>query len=228
MSMTPGMRTGLIVGGGVVAAGSATYLIVEALRKTSSSPSASGQVSLQVLGYEVFALGTPESVSTTNLQPAADIAPGDALAAAVQATNLTSSPLSIGVRGWIIQAGYSASGRTLVLPGVVTGAVEGHMFPEADPTSGMPMTGTATLPASLFLSPGRSVLGFFSGPISGGIAAPVASLTTLGILWAAGPAAAVTNLSANSGTLPTNQGIAYVWQPSAIQATFNLVAGQAA
>lgn len=221
--MTPGLRAGLIVGGGVVALGSASYLVYDLFQsKGATAPSSSGQVSLQVLGYEVFQPGAPESVSASGLQPSASVGKGDSVGAVVQVTNLGASPLAVGIRGWIIQAGYQAPGSTLVAP-MVTGTVEGHMFPATNPTSASTETGSETVPGSSLLSKGRIAVGFFSAPVTGGAASSQAFLSTVGILWAAGPLAAVTALPQRSGTLPTGQGIAYVWQPNAIQATFNLV-----
>lgn len=219
--MTPGTRAGLIVGGGLVAAGSAALLIAEALKGSPGGGGASGQVSLQVLGYEVFPAGAQESVSTSGLQPYASVASGDAIGAALQVTDLTPNALDIGVRGWIIQPGYQASGATLSSP-VVTGTVEGHMFPAANPTSASSLVGTATVQGSSLISKGRVVLGFYSAPITGGVAAPSAQLNTLGILWAAGPTAAVAALPARGGAIAADGQVAFVWQPAAIRASFNL------
>jgi hypothetical protein len=220
--MTPRERAGLIVGGGLLAVGSGAVLLYDSLKGSGSGAGASGQVSLQVLGYEVFGPGSAESVSTSVLLPMASVSKGDAVGAAVQVTNLTPNPLGVGVRAWVVQPGYSSGGAALVSP-LVNGEVEGHLFPAANPSSSSALVGTATVPGSSLVSKGRVVLGFYSAPVTGGIAAPTAQLAQLGILWAAGPAAAVAALPASGGTLPSGSGIAYVWQPSAIQSSFNLV-----
>lgn len=218
--MTPGERTGLIIGGSAVALGSAAFLYYD-YQKSKSAGSSSNQVSLQVVGYQSFVAGTGAVLTTSSVGSYATVQYGETVEGLVKVTNLLSSALNVGVRAWVLQGGYSIPGATLVAP-MVTGTVEGHLFPQTQPTASSPQTGVSSIAAS-----GSETLAFYSAPVTGGIAAPAASLSRVGILWAAGPAAAVQALPSTSGTLPTNQGIAYVWQPSAIRATFNLVTGGA-
>ena len=228
-SVNRGLRTGLLVGGGVVIAGSGGYLIYQAVKGTGVAGAASSQVSLAVLGYQVFPGAQNETVATSTLSSQAVLpGPGSAFGAAVQVTNLAPSAQTIGVRGWIIQPG-NEDPTAYLTGGVINGTVEGHMFPAANPTSATPETGTVQLAAASFLSKPKAILGFYSAPVTGGVAAPGNYLNTLGVLWAAGPVAAVAALPARSGNLPTpgSNGIAYVWDPTAIRTNFNLETGAA-
>jgi hypothetical protein len=220
MTMTPGERTGLVFLGAVVALGSGGLLYYD-YTKTKTATTSGNQVSLKVLGYQTFVSGVGAALTTSSLASYAAPSEGETIAAALQVSSAATSALAVGVRGWIIQGGFNVSGRTLVAP-MVTGTVEGHMFPVAQPTASSPETGSLTIPAQSSVT-----TSFYSAPVIGGIATPGAGISTLGILWAAGPVAAVQALPAYSGTLPTAEGIAYLWQPSAIRATFNLETGVA-